>query len=173
MPLPRLWRWWTTLDCKIPSSPDTLWVLLIRFDSMTEYRFCIYSYKLTWPCWGSYNLRKISWTIWSLCCDQLHCTVINCTFTFCTSNVFSYFCSIRFQIRLYHMFMLNWLIGLVGRVFANGLRDLGSIPGCVIPKTLKMVLGTTLLNTQRYKIHIIGKVEQSRERSSALPYTLV
>ena len=31
------------------------------------------------------------------------------------------------------------LIGLVGRVFANGLGDLGSIPGCVIPKTLKMV----------------------------------
>ena len=28
-----------------------------------------------------------------------------------------------------------WLIGLVGRVFANGPGDLGSIPGCVIPKT--------------------------------------
>ena len=32
------------------------------------------------------------------------------------------------------------LIGLVGRVFANGPGDLGSIPGRVIPKTLKMVL---------------------------------
>ena len=37
--------------------------------------------------------------------------------------------------------------GLVGRVFANGLGDLGSIPGRVIPKTLKMVLDTSLLNT--------------------------
>ena len=60
-----------------------------------------------------------------------------------------------------------------GRVFANGLGDWGSIPGPVIPKTFKMVLDTSLLNTQQYKVHIKGKVEQSRERSSALPYTLV
>ena len=62
---------------------------------------------------------------------------------------------------------------LVGRVFANGLGDLGSIPGLVIPKTLKMVLDASLLNTQQYKVCIKGKVEQSRERSSALPYTSV
>ena len=55
------------------------------------------------------------------------------------------------------------------RVFANGPGDLGSIPGRVIPKTQKMVLDASLLNTQHYK----GKVEQSRERSRALPYTLV
>ena len=41
------------------------------------------------------------------------------------------------------------LIGLVGRVFANGLGHQGSIPGRVIPKTLKMVLETSLLNTQQ------------------------
>ena len=64
-------------------------------------------------------------------------------------------------------------IGLVGRVFANGPGDLGSIPGCIIPKTLKMVFDTSLLNTQQYKVRIEGKVEQSRERSSALPYTSV
>ena len=46
-------------------------------------------------------------------------------------------------------------------------------PGQVIPKTQKMVLGATLLNTQHYKIRIKGKVKQSRERSSALPYTAV
>ena len=63
--------------------------------------------------------------------------------------------------------------GPVGRVFANGLGDLGSIQSCVIPKTLKMVLDTSLLNTQQYKVHIKGKVEQSRERSSAIPYTSV
>ena len=64
-------------------------------------------------------------------------------------------------------------IGLVGRVFANGPGDLGSIPGRVIPKALKMVLDASLLNTQQYKIRIKGKVEQSRVRSSALPYTSV
>ena len=58
-------------------------------------------------------------------------------------------------------------------VFTNGPGDLGSIPGHVIPKTLKMVLDTSLLNTQQYKVCIKGKVEQSRERSSTLPYTSV
>ena len=50
---------------------------------------------------------------------------------------------------------------------ANGLGDLGSILGRVILKTLKMVLDTSLLSTQQYKVRIKGKVEQSRERSSA------
>ena len=49
---------------------------------------------------------------------------------------------------------------------------MGSIPGRVIPKTLKMVLDTSLLNTHQYKVRIEGKVEQSRERSSALPLHL-
>ena len=64
-------------------------------------------------------------------------------------------------------------IGLAVRMFANRPGDLGSIPGRVIPKTQKMVLDASLLNTQHYKVRIKGKVEQSRERSSALPYTLV
>ena len=66
-----------------------------------------------------------------------------------------------------------YLIGLMGRVFANGPGDPDSIPGCVISKTRKMVLDTALLNTQQYKVCIKGKVEQSRERSSALPYISV
>ena len=37
----------------------------------------------------------------------------------------------------------------------------------------KVVLDTSLLNTQYYKVRIKGKVEQSSERRSALPYTLV
>ena len=64
-------------------------------------------------------------------------------------------------------------IGMIVRVFANGPGDLGSIPSWVIPKTQKMVLDASLLNTQHYKVWIKGKVEQSRERSSAFPYTLV
>ena len=46
---------------------------------------------------------------------------------------------------------INWLIGPVGSVFTNGPGGLGSIPGRVTPKTLKMVLDTSLLNTQQYK----------------------
>ena len=70
-------------------------------------------------------------------------------------------------------FTLNRIIGLVGRVFTNGPGDQGSIPGRVIPKTLKVVLDTSLLNTQQYKVRIKGKVGQSRERSSTHPYTSV
>ena len=65
------------------------------------------------------------------------------------------------------------LIGLVVRVFANGPGDIVQIPGCIIPKTLKIILDTSLLNTQQYKVRIKGEVEQSWERSSALPYTSV
>ena len=66
------------------------------------------------------------------------------------------------------MRMKNRLISLVGRVFANGPGDQGSIPGRVIPKTQKMVLDTSLLNIQHYKEYIKGKLEKSRARSSAL-----
>ncbi len=52
----------------------------------------------------------------------------------------------------------------------NGPGDLGSIPGRVIRKTLKMLLDTSLLNTQHYKVRIKGKVKQFRERRGALPY---
>ena len=48
------------------------------------------------------------------------------------------------------------------RVFANGPGDPGS-----------MVFDASLVNNQRYKVGIMGKVEQSREMSSTLPYTLV
>ena len=68
---------------------------------------------------------------------------------------------------------VNRLIGLMSRVFVNGPGDLGSIPGRVIPKTLKMVLDTALLNTQHYKVRIKGKVKPSRKWSSALPFISV
>ena len=57
-----------------------------------------------------------------------------------------------------------FFIGLLGWVCTNGR---------VIPKTLKMVLDTSLLNAQQYKVRIKGKVEQPWERSSTLPYTSV
>ena len=50
----------------------------------------------------------------------------------------------------------------MSRVFANRPGDWGL-----------MVLVADLLNTQDYKVKIKGKVEQSRGKSSALPYTSV
>ena len=61
----------------------------------------------------------------------------------------------------------------MSRVFANGRGDRGSIPSRIIPKTQKMVLDAALLNSQHYKVHIKGKVEQSKERSCALLYISV
>ena len=55
------------------------------------------------------------------------------------------------------------LIGQLVRVFANGLGDLGSSPGRVIPKTQKMVRDISLLNSQHYKVPIKGKEEESKE----------
>ena len=56
------------------------------------------------------------------------------------------------------------IVRQVGRVFANGPGVLDSIPDRVIPKTFKMVLDTSLLNTQWYEVRIKGKLEQSREK---------
>ena len=74
---------------------------------------------------------------------------------------------------IYILITIHWalleiykILCLVGRVFAIGPGDLGS-------KTLKMVLYASLLNTQQYKVRIKSKVEQSKERISALPYTSV
>ena len=65
-------------------------------------------------------------------------------------------------------FDLNYMMNIERElVFANSPGDLGSIPGRVIPKTLKMVLDASLLNTQHYEVRIKGKVEKSREWSSA------
>ena len=61
----------------------------------------------------------------------------------------------------------------MSRGFANGPRDRRSIPGRVIPKTPKIVLDALLLSTPHYKARMKGKVEQSKEWSSALPYTSV
>ena len=60
-------------------------------------------------------------------------------------------------------------ISIMARVSTNGPGDLGSIPGRVIPKTQKMVLDASLLNTQHYKVRIKGKVEQSREGVAPSP----
>ena len=59
------------------------------------------------------------------------------------------------------------------RVLTNGPGDWGLILGRVKRKTQKMVLDTSLLNTRHYKVCIKGKMEQSSEKTRALPYTSV
>ena len=75
-------------------------------------------------------------------------------------KVYIYICIYMYTyIYIYKYIYIYRLICPVGCVFANDPGDLGSIPGHVIPKTLKMVLDTSLLNTQQYKARIKGKVE--------------
>ena len=47
----------------------------------------------------------------------------------------------------------------------GSLAKWDSIPVRVIPKTLKMLLDISLLNTHQYKVRIKGKVDQSKGRS--------
>ena len=57
---------------------------------------------------------------------------------------------------LYHYWPAHWLSG---SEFVTGPGDWGSISGRDIAKTQKMVLDTSLLNTQHYKVYFKGKVE--------------
>ena len=53
-------------------------------------------------------------------------------------------------------------------VFANGLGELGSIPGRVIPKTLKMVLDTSLLTLST--IRYLSRVKWSNQGKWVAPF---
>ena len=77
-------------------------------------------------------------------------------------------CSVWYEFVILCFFCVSD-IGLAVRVYANGSGDLGSIPGRVIPKTQKMVLDASLLNTQHHKVRIKGKVEQFREGVAPSP----
>ena len=124
-------------------------------------------------------LSEVSWEIVTFCIFYFIFYVI----VFC---LFFYFFLILTHVVLSHPFdNYSWdyvlakikgvyrAIDQIIKVIANGPGDQSSIPGRVIPKTQKMLLDATLLNTQHYKEWIKGKVEQSRERNSALPYTSV
>ena len=58
----------------------------------------------------------------------------------------------------------------MGRLFANVPADQGSIPGRVIPKTQKMVLDASLLNTPPYKVR---EKWRNPGKGEAPRYTLV
>ena len=104
---------------------------------------------------------------------QRSCTLLYKVTLCCTFLATDFLVYIYIYIYIYINIYIYIGIDLVVRVFTNGPGDLGSIPGRVIPKTQNIVLDASLLNTQHYKVRIKGKVEQSRERSSTFPYTLV
>ena len=63
--------------------------------------------------------------------------------------------------------MIKQFYGLVGRVLTSGPGDLGSIPGCVIPKTLKMVLDTPYLTLSN--IRYVSRVKWSNPGKGVAP----
>ena len=86
-----------------------------------------------------------------------------CVYTYICKFIYVYICNIYLSINLSiytYIYMFDWCIGL---------GDRGSVSGWVIPKTQKMVLDFSLLNTQHYKTRIKGKMEQTRERSCDPP----
>ena len=81
-------------------------------------------------------------------------------------------CRIFLEYRGVRGYFFIAIIGLVGRVFANGPGDLSSIPRRVIPNTFKMALDTSLLNT--HLIRYVSRVKWGNPgKGVAPPYTSV
>ena len=102
------------------------------------------------------NIRGISWVKWS--------NLKNGVMPFPSPRCLCYWKGSLLVANLTYFYLhvaFNWNI--------NDLEDVGSIQSHVIPKTFKMVLDTSFPNTRQYKVHIKGKVEQSRERTSSPP----
>ena len=70
---------------------------------------------------------------------------------------------------IYQIYGLQCYLGtsLVGRVFANDLGDMGSIPGHVIPKTLKMIRDAPCLILSN--IRYISRVKWSNPGKGLAP----
>ena len=63
--------------------------------------------------------------------------------------------------------LVKWFLVLVGRVFTNCPGDLGSIPGWIVPKTLKMVLDTSFLTLS--DIRYVSRVKWSNPGEGVAP----
>ena len=97
MLLLRLWRWQTSLDWDMLSSPDTPQMLLIEFASMAWiYNLWIHGFRPTWL----YFCIKIVIIQAKFLKPADYCTGIKCVFTFCTTNIFGCFCGIMAQCKL-------------------------------------------------------------------------
>ena len=110
--LQMLWRLSTTLECEMLRSPDTLWVLLAGFTSIVkmskhtglcgaevtwyfpsaicrlyglEYDLWIHNFSPTW----ARLIVEVFATQAKFLKPSCNCTLINCAFTFHTTNIFS------------------------------------------------------------------------------------
>ena len=86
-----------------------------------------------------------------------------CLCVFAGVCVFLHISSTPCLINFKNGWMTGIMIGIMVRVFANGLEDLGSILGRVIPKTQKIMLDAVLLNTQYYNVRIKSKWSNPRK----------
>ena len=163
-------------DCSKPTDEDIVFIgsLSIFYYMVKKVNYHFTNFLKVLLCFPHYeNLCKCQPEI--QCPFKVHTDLSNCR-SLCVvySGYFIEICKlinwIEFNSKLQILFCF---IGLMSRGFTNDPGDWGSIPGRAIPKTQKMVLGASLLNTQDYKVRIKGKVKQSRERSSALSYTSV
>ena len=77
----------------------------------------------------------------------------------------------RFSLLLSLLKNNYWPIDLMSRVFANGSGDRGSIPISSHTKDSKMVLDTSLLNTQHYKVRTVKLCYPGK--GVVLPYILI
>ena len=78
-----------------------------------------------------------------------------------------------YAIKPNHKKMINsWLVWFMGQNFTRNLFMILKLRSNRTTDS-KIVLDAALLNTQNYKVQIKGKMEQSRERSSAFPDTSV
>ena len=122
----------------------TDWVLLPCLGIQSKKKKTLNSNKLKkWPWVTSYL-----W--WKVCLNTHRTSPGRC----CTYRIlcFDKNCQSKRNKNLH--WLIRAVIGLMSRMFANGLWDWGSTPSRVIPKTQKMVLDATLLNTQHYKVRI-------------------
>ena len=90
----------------------------------------------------------------SFICMQMH--------IYMYKNIYIYMCVCVCVCVCVSLFVIS-----MSRVFANCLEDLGSIPGRVIPKTFKMLLGTSLLNTYQYEV--LSRVKWSNPGKGLAP----
>ena len=106
--------------------------------------------------------------------NQVHFVFINYFFkiTGCFTHTFLIIIqtldSINTNIKLNVGIVIHWAIGLTSGVFTNGPKDLGSVPGWVIPKTQKkwyLMLPCLILSIIRY----ISRVKWSNPGNGLAP----
>ena len=82
MLLQKLWSWLTELDCELLSSPDALWLLLVKFASSLEHGPWIHDFRPTWSC----LIIEVLATWEKFLEPSGYCFMITCALIFCTTN---------------------------------------------------------------------------------------